>query len=1133
MSPTAFDEAADLTELVEPACGLAQRWLEPARGESPLAERRAAAQLSGLVRDRGGSDISIRFVDGVVRPESLAVAARGLGRLTGDTSAFLSPADRALLSFSAALASAAPGPIVRLARQRWRQLIAHLVFDSDPASITRHLRDARRNGFRLNFNVLGGTVLGDRAARDRVARTRALLDIPGVDHVSLNMAALAPRTAYWDMPDTVSRAIGRLRPLFSTANAKKAFVNLDIEEYRDLDLAIEVFTDILSEPEFLHLSAGLTLLAYLPDSREALDRIIAFAQRRHEAGGAPIKVRLVKGANLAMERVEAELRGWALAPFATKEETDANFLALLDRAMSSDHGPGFHVGIGTHNLFDMALGYLLARGRGVADRVHIELLQGWAPERMGALRDMVGSVILYTPVAPKEHFELAAAYIIRRLEENAQPENFLHALFRDRVADQERRFRAAVHAMRTVSTTPRRSPNRPPAPPKFANTTDSDPALAAVRDWAARLVADDPGPVRSAPVANQDELAEAVARGRAAGREWGARTPQERATILRRVADAIEARRGELITALVHEGCKTVGGADTEVSEAVDFARWFADRAADLGADPLLSDGATFTPHALTVVIPPWTFPVAIPASGVLANLAAGSAVVIDPARPVARCTEILLDAVWAAGVPQEAAQVIRINDSELELGLIAHPGVDGVVFAGAPEPAQRFIEARSGRMGGHGVVAESAGQNALIITDAADFDLAIADLVRSAFGNAGQNGSAASLAILVGDVANSSHFREQLLDAVSSLVAGWPGDPGVTMGPLIAQPDPPLRRALTQLDPGESWLIRPRSLDESGRLWSPGVREGVRPGSWFHCTQFLGPVLGLMHADTLDEAIRWQNDVASGLSGGLHSLDLDEIKHWLGHVEVGNAYVNRPITGSIVGRQPFGGWKTSVVGTGAKISGFDYAHQFGTWSENGLPQQGADVEGALSSALGDFRTMLDDPEDREWLEAAARSDAFVWSELLGRPLDLAGLSMEQNELRWVPAPLVIRCLAGARLAEVLRVVLAARRAETPVDVSVAPAAGLAERLTGWAWLPVVRVESEDEFATRFDGERIRVVGPPDEARLAADRFSRPGVIALGGPVLANGRRELLSVVREQTVSRTRHRHGHLLNQDT
>jgi RHH-type proline utilization regulon transcriptional repressor/proline dehydrogenase/delta 1-pyrroline-5-carboxylate dehydrogenase len=226
-------------------------------------------------------------------------------------------------------------------------------------------------------------------------------------------------------------------------------------------------------------------------------------------------------------------------------------------------------------------------------------------------------------------------------------------------------------------------------------------------------------------------------------------------------------------------------------------------------------------------------------------------------------------------------------------------------------------------------LLGETSGKNAIVITQAADIDLAIRDLVRSAFGHAGQKCSAASLAIVEAPLYDDEGFMQRIADATRSLVVGSPCDPGSVVGPLIGEPSPKLRRGLTELGDGERWLVEPTHID--GTLWSPGVRLGVRAGSWYHVTECFGPVLGLMRADDLDHAIELQNATPFGLTGGIHSLDDTEVEHWLEHVQVGNAYINRGITGAIVQRQPFGGWKRSSVGCGPKAGGPDYVAEMVT----------------------------------------------------------------------------------------------------------------------------------------------------------------------------------------------------------
>ncbi|WP_127126775.1 bifunctional proline dehydrogenase/L-glutamate gamma-semialdehyde dehydrogenase [Georgenia sp. SYP-B2076] len=1142
---------ADVAALVEDAVALAGEWLEQTERGQTAAERASAGQLAALVGDAEGLDLAVRFVDRVARPEDARVAAKELATISAAAAGgFLRRTDQALLAAGARAARLAPGVVVPLARKRLRQLVGHLVVDARDPALAEHLAAARADGFRLNINLLGEAVLGEAEAAARAARTRALLGRSDVDYVSIKVSSLVSQISTWDTEGTVAHVLQRLRPLYRAAAARSphAFVNLDMEEYRDLDLTIEVFTALLSEPEFAGLEAGVVLQAYLPDSLAALERLVAFAERRVAAGGAPIKVRLVKGANLSMEIVEAELHGWAQAPYATKADVDANYLRLVERALRPDLAGVLRLGVASHNLYDVALAHLLAERRGVGPSLDVEMLQGMAPAQARAVRDAVGAVLLYTPVVAPEDFDVAVSYLVRRLEENAQPQNFLHALFAGdgaAMGEQEARFRASVAAMAATAHRPRRTPERPPSGPAFANTTDSDPALPAMRVWAADRVAATPAPLTSRTLASAADVDAVVGAARAAQPAWAARPGRERAAVLRRTADELEARRGELVTAMAAEGGKTVAEADPEVSEAVDFARYYAGRAEELepGAG-LAVDGARFTPDRVTLVTPPWNFPVAIPTGSVLAALAAGSAVLIKPAHPVPGCTEVAMSALHAAlaGAPAGLLQVVRSGEGDVGRALVAHPDVDTVLLTGSIETARMFASWRADHPGGPRVLAETSGKNSLVITPAADYDLAVADLVKSAFGHAGQKCSAASLVILVGSAGRSARLRRQLVDAVSSLRVGWPADLGTTMGPVIEPPTGKLLRALTTLEPGESWLVEPRQLDDTGRLWSPGLKDGVAPGSFFHLTECFGPVLGIMHARTLGEAVELQNAPAFGLTGGLHSLDADEIDTWLDTVDVGNAYVNRHITGAIVQRQPFGGWKDSVVGPGAKAGGPNYVAQLGRWSADGVPRGQAEPIPAVRHALADLTGLVTSQADRSWLRAAVASDAAAWTAELGREVDATGLRAEENTFRYRPLPeLTVRAGAGASAVELVRVLLAAELAGTPARVSLDPdlsaelkaldatgepaRAGL-RRLTS----VVDAVEGADQLVARVRAGdvtgRLRVIG--DEARVLPGALADAGVTVLAQPVLATGRRELLTVLREQALSRTRHRFGHL-----
>lgn len=1126
-----------VSDLIDEAVALANDWLARAKADETPQERATTEQLASLLRDEAGLALAVKFVDEVARPEDAGVAAKVLSRLTAKQAAFLRPVDRGLLTIGSKVAPYTSPIAIPIARARLRQIVGHLVVNSNDPALRNHLAQAREDGFSLNINLLGEAVLGEKEAASRTERTRKLIERDDIDYVSIKVSSLVSQITTWDTQGTVERVLERLRPLYRTAvnRTPHAFVNLDMEEYRDLDLTIEVFERLLSEPEFHQLQAGIVLQAYLPDAMGALERLLDFAKRRADAGQADFKIRVVKGANLAMEAVEAEIHGWQQAPYTCKEDVDANYLRFVERATRPDAAALIRLGVASHNLYDIAMAHLLATRRGVADRIDIEMLQGMAPAIARVVRDDVGTVLLYTPIVAPKDFDVAVSYLIRRLEENAQPQNFLHSMFAsgNKMAMQERRFRESAVAIEGTPVGPRRSPERPPVADRFANTPDSDPALPATRAWAQKWLNHDVGEPTSLVLESVTEADQLIALTRDAGAAWGARPAAERAAILRQAARELEARRGELVAAMASEGGKTIEQSDPEVSEAIDFARYYASSAEELDA---MADGVRFVPARLTVVTPPWNFPVAIPIGGVLAALAAGSAVIIKPARFVPRCTEIAMEALWAAGVPREAAQVVRTPKRPVATRLVEHADVDIVVLTGSIETARIFEAARTGRPLGPRVHAETSGKNAMVITPAADLDLAVADLIKSAFGHAGQKCSAASLAILVGSVGRSKRFRSQLVDAAKSLRVGWPTDIGVTMGPIIEPPSGKLLRALTRLDPGESWLVEPEQLDETGRLWSPGVKIGVKPGSFFHLTEVFGPVLGLMRASTLDEAIRWQNDTAFGLTGGLHSLDPDEIAEWTERVEVGNAYVNRVTTGAIVQRQSFGGWKESAVGPGAKAGGPNYVSSMGTWETDGLPTQLRTPLPHVSQLRKLLAPLVGSDAEQAWLDAAVGSDAYAWATEFGRDHDESGLVSESNIFRYRPLPmLVLRCESGVRWMELARMLLAAELAGTPVRISAdaSVAAGLDDLLAGsgsgrqLAEFLEVQVADREEFVRSTNGlapgARVRVLGEPGDL---LDEVK--GAPISGAPVLATGRRELLSVLREQSVSRTMHRYGHV-----
>ena len=1163
-------------DIADETIATVRRWLSES---ADVAPDKSAQRLAGVLKDPLGLDFTIGFVDRVVRPEDLKVAGRNLEQLSRSIPKFLPWYMRFVIQLGGGFAPILPWPIVPIARRVLRHMVGHLILDATPEQLDKSIAQLRRSGIRLNLNLLGEAVLGDDEADRRLAGTRDLLARDDVDYVSIKVSSVASQLSMWAFDETVERVSERLMPLYELAasSPSQKFINLDMEEFRDLDLTMAVFMRVLDAPRLKNLEAGIVLQAYLPDALGALQQLTAWASARVTAGGAGIKVRVVKGANLAMERVDSELHHWPLATFSSKQETDTNYKRVLDWAFTPEHTDAVRIGVAGHNLFDLAFATLLAKHRRVDTRVEYEKLLGMATAQADAVKRDVGGLLLYTPVVRPSEFDSAISYLIRRLEENASPENFMSGVFElatsEEVFEREAgRFLDSLDRLDASAPRSNRVQDRRVAPPlaplvrPFANTADTDPATVGNRAWGRDILERVPYSrlgidlIDAAKVTDAAAVEQLVASTVAAGANWGERRASTRGHVLASAGDALETARAALIEVMASETGKTIAEGDVEVSEAIDFAHYYAERALEL--DELTY--ANFLPSKLIVVTPPWNFPVAIPAGSVLAALASGSGVIIKPAPQARRSAAVMVQALWDGGVPTDVLRLADVEEGDLGRQLIAHPSVDRVILTGAWETAALFRSWRADLP----LLAETSGKNAIIVTPSADLDLAAADIVKSAFGHAGQKCSAASLVILVGSVAKSQRFERQLIDSVRTLRVGWTQHPTTQMGPIVEPAHGKLLRALTELGDGETWLMEPAQLDDSGRLWSPGVRDGVAPGSEFHLTEYFGPVLGVMHADTLEEAIELQNAPAYGLTAGIHSLDADEIAYWLDAVEAGNLYVNRGITGAIVRRQPFGGWKRSTVGTSAKAGGPNYLFTLGDVEPIFVEPKGSVVLSGLEERV--TRLVEAAQPGMEFLEfdrvrTAARSDQRAWEAEFGVDRDVSAISAERNVFRYRALPVFIRLSEGSSASQLVRVLAAATRAGAPVAISSAipVAAGLVTlfrsddsplRVTD------VVIETDAEFAARVAGSLAAApsaAGSLDTAISTAEPASDPSPIlsttaaftrirllggsavalaeALGGtpdvaiyssPVTTEGRIELLPFLREQAISITAHRFG-------
>jgi RHH-type proline utilization regulon transcriptional repressor/proline dehydrogenase/delta 1-pyrroline-5-carboxylate dehydrogenase len=899
-----------------------------------------------------------------------------------------------------------------------------------------------------------------------------------------------------------------------------------MEEYKDLRLTLEVFKRILGRSDLLHLKAGIVLQAYLPDAMNAMHELQLWARDRRSRGGAPIKVRIVKGANLSMETVDAELHDWPLAVVGSKRAADTNYKHVVNYALTEDHLKNVEVGIAGHNLFDIAFAHQLIKNRALKAGVSFEMLLGMAEAQAQVVSQTVGSLLLYTPVVHPSEFDVAIAYLIRRLEESASSDNFMSAVFElhENTAMLEReteRFKLSIaHFDDDFAQTNRVQDRRtqPAAVTKgFNNAPDSDPATPGNKHWAADIFARaqnsrlGQSAAENARITGQSQLDEIISRSLAAAEVWQGTSTANRAALLHELGNQLEAHRGELIEVMISEAGKTFDQADPEVSEAVDFAHYYAERSLELAE----LDGAQHLPENLVIVTPPWNFPVAIPAGSTIAALAAGSAVLLKPAPQVNRCGALLGEILNKAGLPTGLLTTVVVDEGQLGRELISHNAVDRIVLTGAFETARLFKSFKPELK----LIAETSGKNSIIVTESADLDLAAKDVVLSAFGHAGQKCSAASIVILVGSVAKSKRFLNQLVDATNSLVVDYATNSLAQVGPLIERPSEKLLHGLTKLDAGESWLIEPKQLDESGRLWSPGIRQDVRADSPSHLQEYFGPMLSIMTAQSLEQAIELQNGSDYGLTAGIHSLDVTELEIWLDRVEAGNLYINRGITGAIVQRQPFGGWKKSVVGPTAKAGGPNYLLGFGNFKSKPSTSNSAPSKDAaeLLPAIKPLVTA----ETYDALVRSAASDAEAVREIFEPASDASGLKAERNILRYRPANASVRIGSKAADFEAYRLALAAICVGAPISAAELDPQ-VAKILTQHGCL--VTIEPTDKWVASLGASaprRIRVLG---EAVSLGVEFA-----VYDHAAVESGRIELLPFWREQSIAITDHRFGNPL----
>src|SRR6266511_4429930 len=491
------------------AVDLAEALLREARAQETPDEIAQARRLARMMEDPAGKQLTIALIDQAFRSRRPTRIADQISYLLERYGAphFMEWCERVALMLGGVMAHYLPSVVVPPIVARLRHETQALILPAEEEELQRYLAGRRGAGIRLNLNLLGEAILGEGEAARRLEAYLILLAREDVEYISVKVSSIFSQINLVAFRHTVLRVKERLRVLYRQAlrhqyrhadgHLTPKFINLDMEEHRDLELTATAFREVLDEGEFLSLWAGIVLQAYVPESHRVQRALVTWAIERRRRGGAPIKIRIVKGANLAMERIEAAVHGWPQAPYTTKAEVDANFKRMVEYGCRLEHARAVHLGIATHNLFDVAHGLLLREDEGLEPFVEFEMLEGMANQQARAVQARAGGLLLYAPVVRAEDFHSAIAYLVRRLDENTAKDNFLRHVV-DLEPDspafttERDRFLAAFDLESTLSDAPRRTQDRRiegrarharslAAP--FDNDPDTDWTLAANRAW--------------------------------------------------------------------------------------------------------------------------------------------------------------------------------------------------------------------------------------------------------------------------------------------------------------------------------------------------------------------------------------------------------------------------------------------------------------------------------------------------------------------------------------------------------------------------------------------------------------------------------------------------------------------------
>ncbi|ENH9466361.1 proline dehydrogenase family protein [Campylobacter upsaliensis] len=1048
-----------------------------------------------------------------------------------------------------------------------------MVLDADENFLAPHITKRKNEqNITLNVNLIGEEVLGEAESKYRMQKYEEALKSSYITYISIKITTIFSQINIIDFDYSKDEVVKRLDKLYALALEEQnrqgvsKFINLDMEEFRDLELTVAAFMESVGK---FDIKAGIVLQAYIPDSYEYLKKLLAFSKERVLKGMQPIKIRFVKGANMESEETIASQRGWELPTFERKIDTDSNYNKMLDLVLEDENYKYINVGIASHNIFEIAYAYTRIKEAGASESFTFEMLEGMSLQCSYELSKM-HDLILYAPVCDEAHFNNAIAYLVRRLDENTSEDNFMRYFFNLKVGskeweEQKSLFLNALEGIKTLDNTTHRKQDRTKIQDTpssyitktFTNESDTDFILSQNRLWAQNIKAkyENLSDYNVYPVAGELDFTQAdlntlEVKDKIAHRTIGTaylagenelkaalkvaknsnftqKSSDEIYGILAKVAKLMRERRGDLIGLAALETGKTFLEIDPEVSEAIDFVEFYPHSLETLKKQ---NPNTTFKPKGIGVTIAPWNFPVGISVGTIAAPLAAGNVVLYKPSSLSMLTGYKLCECFWDAGIPRDALIFLPAKGSDISKYILSDEAVKFSILTGGEDTAYAMLEANPTLL----LSAETGGKNATIVSKFADRDSAVKNIIHSAFSNSGQKCSATSLLVLEDEVYEDEEFKKALVDAAASLAVGSPFVFKNKLGALCDKPSEKLTKAINELEAGEEWALKPTFINDNAHLMTPGIKYGVKKGAFTHMNELFAPLLSVIRAKDLKEAIELVNATGYGLTAGFESLDEREWEYFHTHIEAGNIYINKPTTGAIVLRQPFGGVKKSAIGFGRKVGIYNYITQFMDIEAKADTNL---LDSPLANALEKLSKASDESTQATLANATlmAKSYAYHYKHEFSVARDYVNIRGEDNLFSYTRIKnLAFRVCEQDSLQDILGVIIGCHTLGlSPLVSHDSAQSSIIKELKKICKAVDLGAdfveENEEQFIAKISKfERIRYHAKADKNSPLYQATAKEAKIIIRDKPLLNGRFELLFYHNEKALSVSYHRYGNL-----